>query len=232
MCIRDRYLDKPSHDAYEIAQPEGKLDAEKDGIGRRDSPANGWLFKPREDPRALFIRPTSASGKEGLSGISLAMYGNGKASSPRDQRLSLPFVDEDSGITISPTLDELRDLVEKRVPEALTCIDNFSVTDKEFGKVEWLEPVDVSKLDIARVVKFEKACLCLYPEDAGVEAPETGEGLKKRAMVTLTGVKPRKGTAAAKKRYEEKIENQTKSAGGELVSYDADIGEWKFSLQL
>ena len=75
------YLDKPSHDAYEIAQPEGKLDAEKDGIGRRDSPANGWLFKPREDPRALFIRPTSASGKEGLSGISLAMYGNGKASS-------------------------------------------------------------------------------------------------------------------------------------------------------
>ena len=81
------YLDKPSHDAYEIAQPEGKLDAEKDGIGRRDSPANGWLFKPREDPRALFIRPTSASGKEGLGGISLAMYGNGKASSPRDQRL-------------------------------------------------------------------------------------------------------------------------------------------------
>ena len=73
------YLDKPSHDAYEIAQPEGKLDAEKDGIGRRDSPANGWLFKPREDPRALFIRPTSASGKEGLSGISLAMYGSGKA---------------------------------------------------------------------------------------------------------------------------------------------------------
>ena len=141
---------------------------------------------------------------------------------------SLPFVDEDSGITISPTLDELRDLVKKRGPEALTCIENFSVTDKEFGKVEWLEPVDVSKLDIARVVKFEKACLCLYPEDAGVEAPETGEGLKKRAMVTLTGVKPRKGTAAAKKRYEEKIENQTKSAGGELVSYDADIGEWKF----
>ena len=77
------------------------------------------------------------------------MYGNGKPS-PRDQRLSLPFVDEDSGITISPTLDELRDLVKKRGPEALTCIENFSVTDKEFGKSdEWLEPVDVSKLDIA-----------------------------------------------------------------------------------
>ena len=227
------YLDKPSHDAYEIAQPEGG--AVQDGIGRKDSPANGWLFKPREDPRALFIRPTSTligNGKEGLSGISLATYGNGKASSPRDQRLSLPFVDEDSGITISPTLDELRDLVEKRGPEALTCVENFSVTDKEFGKVEWLEPVDVSRLDVARVVKFEKACLYLYPEDAGVEAPETGKGLKKSAMVTLTGIKPRKGTAAAKKRYEEKIESQTKAAGGELVSYDADVGEWKFSLHL
>ena len=166
------YLDKPSHDAYEIAQPEGG--AVQDGIGRKDSPANGWLFKPREDPRALFIRPTSTligNGKEGLSGISLATYGNGKASSPRDQRLGLPFVDEDSGITISPTLDELRDLVEKRGPEALTCVENFSVTDKEFGKVEWLEPVDVSRLDVARVVKFEKSCLYLYPEDAGVEAP-------------------------------------------------------------
>ena len=229
------YLDKPSHDAYEIAQPEGRLDGERDVMGRKDSPASGWLFKPREDPRALFIRPTSTlggNGKEGLSGISLATYGNGKASSPRDQRLGLPYVDEDSGITISPTLDELRDLVEKRGPEALTCVENFSVMDKEFGKVEWLEPVDVSRLDIARVVKFEKSCLCLYPEDAGVEAPETGEGLKKRAMVTLTGVKPRKSTAAAKKKYEEKIESQTKSAGGELVSYDADVGEWKFSLQL
>ena len=227
------YLDKPSHDAYEIAQPEGG--AVQDGIGRKDSPANGWLFKPREDPRALFIRPTSTligNGKEGLSGISLATYGNGKASSPRDQRLGLPFVDEDSGITISPTLDELRDLVEKRGPEALTCVENFSVTDKEFGKVEWLEPVDVSRLDVARVVKFEKACLYLYPEDAGVEAPETGKGLKKSAMVTLAGIKPRKGTAAAKKRYEEKIESQTKAAGGELVSYDADVGEWKFSLHL
>jgi hypothetical protein len=31
---------------------------------------------------------------------------------------------------------------------------------------------------------------------------------------------------------EEKIESQTKAAGGELVSYDADVGEWKFSIHL
>ena len=233
------YLDKRSHDAYEIAQPERKLDADRDqenqlGLSRKESPASGWLFKPREDPRALFIRPsnTLGGGSEGLSGISLATYANGKAASQRDQRLGLPILDEDSGLTILPTMDELRELVEKRGPEALTCVQNFSITDKEFGKVEWLEPVDISRIDIGRVVKFEKACLCLYPEDAGVEAPETGAGLKKRALVTLTGVKPRKATAAAKKRYQEKIESQTIAAGGELVSYDPDVGDWKFKLQL
>jgi len=63
------YLDKPSHDAYEIAQPEGRLDAERDVMGRKNSPASGWLFKPREDPRALFIRPTSTLGGNGKEGL-------------------------------------------------------------------------------------------------------------------------------------------------------------------
>ena len=87
-------------------------------------------------------------------------------------------------------------------------------------------------MDLDKIVSFEQACLCLYPEDQGIEPPEDGQGLKKRAEVTLYGILPKKSGDAAKEKYREKIIKQTEKANAELVEYNPDTGIWRFILQL
>ena len=136
------------------------------------------------------------------------------------------------GYSMHPTLEQMERMFERSGDEALAAIDNFSVSNEAFGRVKWLEPVDVRGLDLDKIVSFEQACLCLYPEDQDIEPPETGEGLKKRAEVTLYGILPKKSGADAKEKYREKIAKQTEKAGAELVEYNPDTGIWKFILQL
>ena len=212
--------------------------------------SGGWLFKPRENPRALFIRPEGASPLPAPS-VALAV------SPPRDlqspERRQVHFADDKEntprrngasghnaimpkltgkGYSMHPTLEQMERMFERSGDEALAAVDNFSVSNEAFGRVKWLEPVDVRGLDLDKIVSFEQACLCLYPEDQDIEPPESGEGLKKRAEVTLYGILPKKSGADAKEKYREKIVKQTEKAGAELVEYNPDTGIWKFILQL
>ena len=136
------------------------------------------------------------------------------------------------GYSMNPTVEQMERMFERNGDAALAAIDNFSVSNEAYGRVKWLEPVDVRGLDLDKIVSFEQACLCLYPEDQDIEPPEEGQGLKKRAEVTLYGILPKKSGADAKGKYREKIAKQTEKAGAELVEYNADTGIWKFILQL
>jgi nuclear pore complex protein Nup98-Nup96 len=211
--------------------------------------SGGWLFKPRENPRALFIRPEGASASPAPS-IALAVSPTHADRSP--ERRQVHFSDDGEqapantssirsevlpkltaeGYSMSPTLEQMERMLERNGQDALAAIDNFSVSNETFGRVKWLEPVDVRGLNLNKIVLFEQACLCLYPEDQGITPPEEGQGLKKRAEVTLYGILPKRSGDAAKAKYEEKIKKQTEKAGAELIEYNADTGIWKFSLQL
>jgi len=210
----------------------------------------GWLFKPRENPRALFIRPDGAPASPAPS-VALAVSPSRTAERSPERRqvnftedrepmqTKVPSIRSEvlpkltaEGYSMSPTLEQMERMLERGGQDALAAIDNFSISNETFGRVKWLEPVDVRGLDLNKIVLFEQACLCLYPEDRGVAPPEEGQGLKKRAEVTLYGILPKKSGDAAKARYEEKIRKQTEKAGAELIEYNADTGIWKFSLQL
>jgi nuclear pore complex protein Nup98-Nup96 len=137
-----------------------------------------------------------------------------------------------AGYSMSPSIEQIERMFERNGDDALAALDNFTVSNETFGRVKWLEPVDVRGLDLDKIVSFEQACLCLYPEDQDIEPPAEGEGLKKRAEVTLYGILPKKSGDAAKHKYRDKIVKQTEKAGAELVEYNPDTGIWKFILQL
>jgi nuclear pore complex protein Nup98-Nup96 len=98
--------------------------------------------------------------------------------------------------------------------------------------VRWLEPVDVRGLEIDRVVRIERGVIYVYHEDSGVPSPPPGEGLKKRAEVTLYECRPKKEGEAARAKFEDRILKQTRRMGGELQEYDVKTGVWRFTLQL
>ena len=210
--------------------------------------SGGWLFKPRENPRALFIRPEGAAASPTPS-VALAVSPTREEQSP--ERRQVHFADDKEnmagkspsrnvvipkltaeGYSMSPSIEQLERMFERNGDEALAAVDNFSVSSEAYGRVKWLEPVDIRGLDLDKIVSFEQACLCLYPEDQGIEPPEDGQGLKKRAEVTLYGILPKKSGDAAKEKYREKIIKQTEKANAELVEYNPDTGIWRFILQL
>jgi nuclear pore complex protein Nup98-Nup96 len=208
------------------------------------------LFKPRENPRALFIRPEGAPASPAPS-VTLAVSPTRAGQSP--ERRQVHFADDKentpakhmlggrntilpklvgSGYSMSPTIEQMERMFERNGDEALASVENFSISNETFGRVKWLEPVDIRGLDLDKIVSFEQACLCLYPEDQDIEPPEEGEGLKKRAEVTLYGILPKKPGEGAKQKYREKIVKQTEKAGAQLIEYSPDTGICKFVLLL
>ena len=133
---------------------------------------------------------------------------------------------------MEPSREVLRMLVEEKGEHVLAAVEDFVVSRENFGSVKWLEPVDVRGLEIDRVVRIERGVVYVYHENSGVPSPPAGEGLKKRAEVTLYECRPKKAGEAARAKFEERVLKQTRRMGGDLLEYNADTGVWRFALQL
>jgi len=75
-------------------------------------------------------------------------------------------------------------------------VRDFTVTRAGLGSIRWLDPVNLrvphlSRAEIDRVVRIEHGAVFIYSEECGVHCPAPGQGLKKRAEVTLYGCHPR-----------------------------------------
>ena len=260
------------------------------GTGSNTTPklqaADNWMFKPRENPRSLFIRkpPTMSPTISALLAVNPISGTRPQATEPNadiprvsiwkhnetperrhvhfeDENIAddspstlqnaleiskksddmtdlqlakneLPVTSTQDGYSIEPSPDVLRMLQEENGEKALARVEDFVVTRKNYGSVRWLEPVDVRGLEIDRVVRIERGVIYVYHEDSGVPSPPPGEGLKKRAEVTLYECRPKKEGEAARAKFEARILKQTRRMGGELQEYDLNTGVWRFTLQL
>ena len=243
--------------------------------------ADNWMFKPRENPRSLFIRkppamspptssllavnPISGTLSQATESDTIAPRNSGGKRNETPERRHVHFEDENiaepslvqnaldvsnnsgenieledelpvistqDGYSIEPSREVLQVQLEEKGEKALARVEDFVVTRKNFGSVRWLEPVDVRRLEIDRVVRIERGVIYVYHENSGVLSPPPGEGLKKRAEVTLYECRPKKEGEAARAKFEDRILKQTRRMGGELQEYSAETGLWRFTLQL
>ncbi len=249
--------------------------------------ASKWMFKPRENPRKLFIRPETAdpsssaslvvldktmsrsntsivslSGSKHLTAAqktgrtpesrhvhfkdevaaeeNVLFTGNISDTTSREVMMagkesscvSLPTITTRDGYSMEPSQEVLRLLSEEKGEGALANVEDFIVSRQNFGSIKWLEPVDIRGLEIDRVVRIECGVIYVYPESSGVVSPPAGEGLKKRAEVTLYECRPKKTGEAVRAKFEERVLKQTRRMGGDLLEYNVDTGVWRFALQL
>ena len=86
----------------------------------------------------------------------------------------------------------------------LSRIKNFTVFNK-FGKVEYLEEVDVRNIDIDKIIQISKRKVEVYSKSTFEEheIPKRGEGLNKKAKITINFLRPKKEESV--KRYVDKL---------------------------
>ncbi|XP_060792388.1 nuclear pore complex protein Nup98-Nup96 isoform X2 [Neoarius graeffei] len=159
----------------------------------------------------------------------------------RDDELEAQKPPHPAGIVLTrvgyytiPSMEELG----KMLNENGECIvENFTVGRKGYGSVFFPGEVNLTNLNLDEIVHLRRKEIIVYPDDK--DKPSAGEGLNRRAEVTLDGVWPNDKTTRtqikspqrlSEMNYEERLENASRKQGARFLEYRPETGSWVFEV--
>lgn len=134
-----------------------------------------------------------------------------------------------------PSMEELATMVD---PDGHCIVENFAVAREDYGNVCFPGRMDVARLNLDEIVHFRRMEITVYPDDD--DKPPVGEGLNRKAQVTLDKVwpvskvtrEPIKDPEKLKAlNYQEKLERTTARIGGRFLEYRPETGSWVFEVK-
>ncbi|XP_075738366.1 nuclear pore complex protein Nup98-96 isoform X2 [Rhipicephalus microplus] len=134
-----------------------------------------------------------------------------------------------------PSMDDLASMVG---PDGHCIVENFCVAREGYGNVYFSGRMDVARLNLDEIVHFRRMEITVYPDDD--EKPPVGEGLNRKAQITLDKVWPinkvtRESITDPEKLkalgYQEKLERTTAKIGGRFLEYRPETGSWVFEVK-
>ncbi|KAK9831684.1 hypothetical protein WJX74_006108 [Apatococcus lobatus] len=205
----------PQHEQQEAGHSAQRSDTQ-DGAG----PSRPAEDDPAEDcKRSPSPRSSSKPGK-GLT----------------DDQISalLPKLEQED-YYMSPSPAQLAAMARSE-PHSLAHVANFTIGRQRMGKIRWIEPVDVRRLDLDSTVRFSKDTCEVYLDEAS--KPDEGEGLNTTAEVELHRIfrldkatgKPTTDPEQQQK-FARRLRKTTAGQGAEFLSYDPATGIWRFRVE-
>lgn len=139
-----------------------------------------------------------------------------------------------AGYYTIPSLDELTSYMN----DDGSCIpDNFTVGRDGYGNVFFEERFDVADLNLDDIVHFRHKEVVIYPDDE--HKPPVGQGLNRRAQVTLDRVWPMDKTTHSpimdpdrlnQMDFETKLHHVCAKMGARFKEYRPQTGSWVFTV--
>ncbi|XP_029957299.1 nuclear pore complex protein Nup98-Nup96 isoform X2 [Salarias fasciatus] len=135
------------------------------------------------------------------------------------------------------TIPSMEDLAEMVDEQGECVVENFTVGRKGYGSVFFPGAVNVTGLNLDDIVHFRRKEVIVYPDDKN--KPPEGEGLNRRAEVTLDGVWPNDKTSCTQIRsperladmnYEGRLERASRKQGARFLEYRPETGSWVFEV--
>ncbi|XP_038137487.1 nuclear pore complex protein Nup98-Nup96 [Cyprinodon tularosa] len=133
-----------------------------------------------------------------------------------------------------PSLDDLAEMVDEN---GECVVENFTIGRKGYGSIFFPGEVNLTGLNLDEIVHFRRKEVIVYPDDKN--KPPEGEGLNRRAEVTLDGVWPNDKTTCAQIRsperltdmnYEGRLEKASRRQGARFLEYRPETGSWVFEV--
>nr|XP_020488921.1 nuclear pore complex protein Nup98-Nup96 isoform X2 [Labrus bergylta] len=133
-----------------------------------------------------------------------------------------------------PSMDDLSEMVDENGD---CVVENFTVGRKGYGSIFFPGEVNVTGLNLDEIVHFRRKEVIVYPDDKN--KPPEGEGLNRRAEVTLDGVWPNDKTTCIQIRsperltdmnYEGRLEKASRKQGAKFLEYRTETGSWVFEV--
>ncbi|XP_061846102.1 nuclear pore complex protein Nup98-Nup96 isoform X2 [Colius striatus] len=139
-----------------------------------------------------------------------------------------------AGYYTIPSMEELAKLTNDR-GECL--VTGFTIGRKGYGSIYFEGEVNLTNLNLDDIVHIRRKEVIVYPDDE--KKPPTGEGLNRRAEVTLDGVWPTDKTSRcliksperlAEMNYEGRLEAVSRKQGARFKEYRPETGSWVFKV--
>lgn len=159
----------------------------------------------------------------------------------RDEELEAQKPPHPAGIVLSragyytiPSMDELGKLLNEN---GECIVQNFSIGRKGYGSVFFPGEVNLTNMNLDEIVFLRRKEVNVYPDDK--EKPPIGEGLNRRAEVTLDGVWPNDKTTCCQIKsperlvemnYEGRLEAASRKQGARFLEYRPETGSWVFEV--
>ncbi|XP_074528013.1 nuclear pore complex protein Nup98-Nup96 isoform X2 [Halichoeres trimaculatus] len=133
-----------------------------------------------------------------------------------------------------PSMEDLSEMVDENGD---CVVENFTVGRKGYGSIFFPGEVNVTGLNLDEIVHFRRKEVIVYPDDKN--KPPEGEGLNRRAEVTLDGVWPNDKTTCTQIRsperlsdmnYEGRLEKASRKQGAKFLEYRPETGSWVFEV--
>eukprot|EP00929_Paragymnodinium_shiwhaense_P007114 TRINITY_DN111066_c0_g1_i1.p1 TRINITY_DN111066_c0_g1~~TRINITY_DN111066_c0_g1_i1.p1 ORF type:complete len:1019 (+),score=210.36 TRINITY_DN111066_c0_g1_i1:119-3058(+) len=118
--------------------------------------------------------------------------------------------------------------------DQLRQVRELEVSRPEVGSIVFHDVTDCTNLDIPTLVHLDVGEVLVYPVPG--TKPAVGEGLNKRATVTMQQCWPPNGRKhleepGAQDRYVAKIRQMTEDKRAKFIDYDCKAGIWKFQVE-
>ncbi|XP_062983422.1 nuclear pore complex protein Nup98-Nup96 isoform X2 [Elgaria multicarinata webbii] len=133
-----------------------------------------------------------------------------------------------------PSMEELAKMTSDR---GECIVTDFTIGRKGYGSVYFEGEVHLTNLNLDEIVHIRRKEVIVYPDDE--MKPPVGEGLNRRAEVTLDGVWPTDKTSRcliksperlAEMNYEGRLEAVSRKQGAQFKEYRPETGSWIFKV--
>ncbi|KAI2469657.1 nuclear protein 96-domain-containing protein [Annulohypoxylon bovei var. microspora] len=188
-----------------------------------------------------YVRPKSTNGVNGsksntipemeqVKGNELAVVHEEEAPSPQGRSSTAAPSDGEAGeYWMSPTKEEIQGL--NRVQRQK--VSDFTVGRQHVGYVKFKVPVDLTSVDVDSIfhsiVILEPRSATVYPNAA--KKPPVGKGLNVPAIINLENSWPRASRKGKPISISKHVERLKRIPDTKLENYNADTGEWTFSVE-
>ncbi|XP_033631554.1 nuclear pore complex protein Nup98-Nup96-like isoform X1 [Asterias rubens] len=140
-----------------------------------------------------------------------------------------------SGYYTIPPLEDLGSLMGEN---GECYVEDLTIGRSGYGSVFFPGFTDIAGLNLDEIVHFRRKEITVYPDDT--TKPDVGQGLNKKAEVTLDHTWPtdktsRKAITDTERltalNYEDKLEKATAKLGAKFIEYRPKTGSWVFLVQ-
>lgn len=134
-----------------------------------------------------------------------------------------------------PTLDELVNYIAE---DGSCVVQGFTIGRIGYGNVRFSDAFDVSNLNLDELVFFRDKEINIYPDE--INKPPIGQGLNRKAQVTLDRVWPynkkkkcvvRDIDKLVRMEYAERLRSLCEKQNTRFVEYRPDTGSWVFKVE-